>query len=124
MHTSAKLDYLIKWEQDFQKSLKFEEWHSIAQIASKSLINTSNIEANYKVLLRYYMVPIRLATYVLGVYSKVYSRMRSTGRNGIPYLVSMPQGEAILNPSLQYIFFPYSNQSNQISKTCPVGFQS
>lgn len=44
MHTSAKQDYLVKWEQDLQEILEHEEWHSIAQAASKSLINTAIIE--------------------------------------------------------------------------------
>lgn len=63
-YTSAKLGYMVKWQQDIQESLGLEDWHSIAQAAPSSLINTSSIEANYKVLLRWYMMQARLANYV------------------------------------------------------------
>lgn len=63
-YTSANKDDMVKWGQDIQESLELEEWHSIAHLASKSLIKSSIIEAKYKVLLRCYMVPARLATYV------------------------------------------------------------
>lgn len=54
----------------------------IAQAASKSLINTSVIEANYKVILRWYMVQTRLATYVLGASPKCF---RGCGQDGTIY---------------------------------------
>lgn len=54
---------MVQWEQDFQETLDLEEWHSISETASRSLTITSIIEANYKVLLRWYMV---LATFVPG----------------------------------------------------------
>lgn len=77
-----KQDYMVKWEQDRQENLKLEEWQSIAQAASKSLINTSIIETNYKVLLRWYMVLTRLATYILGASPKCF---RSCGQDGTIY---------------------------------------
>lgn len=53
-----------KWKADLQESIELDERQNIAQGATRSLINTSIIEANYKVLLRWYMVPTRLASYV------------------------------------------------------------
>lgn len=48
------------------ESLEMDEWQVLVQNASRSLINTLIIEANYKVLLRWYMVPVRLTSYVPG----------------------------------------------------------
>lgn len=55
-----------KWEQDLEISLEVEVWSKMVQCAFRSYINTSLIEAYYKVLMRWYMVPVRVATYVLG----------------------------------------------------------
>lgn len=55
-----------KWEQDLEISLEVEVWSKMVQCAFRSYINTSLIEAYYKVLMRWYMVPVRVATYVPG----------------------------------------------------------
>ena len=59
-----KLPYMICWERDLGEELDRAEWNTLAQFNSKSLVNTSLIEANYKVFLRWYMVPVRLAAAV------------------------------------------------------------
>lgn len=63
---SEKLFYMQKWEQDIEETMEMDTWYNTAQLASKGYINTSLIEANYKVLLRWYMVPARIATYIPG----------------------------------------------------------
>lgn len=60
---SEKLFYMTKWEQDIGETIKIDEW---SQCASKLCINTSLIKANYKVLMRWYMGPVRVAAYVTG----------------------------------------------------------
>lgn len=45
----VKLCYMEKWETDLQENIELIEWHNMAQVASRSLINTSIIEANYKI---------------------------------------------------------------------------
>lgn len=81
-YTSTKLSYMVKWEQAIQEGLELEDWHSIALAALRSLINTSSIAANYKVLLRWYIVLARLATYVPGAVSKCF---RGWGQEGTAY---------------------------------------
>lgn len=72
---------MVKWEQDIQEGLE-RDWHSIALPALRPLINTSIIEANYKVLLRWYMVLARLVTYIPGASSKCF---RGCGQEGTAY---------------------------------------
>lgn len=72
MHVSVKFTYITQWEQEIQETLDLEAWHSIALTASRSLINTSIVEANYKVLLRWYLVPAGLATFVPRASSKCF----------------------------------------------------
>lgn len=62
-----------KWEQNLNETLELDEWHSFAQEASRSLNNTTIMEANYKKLLRRY-ITVRLAGYVPGS-----SRLSSRG---------------------------------------------
>lgn len=59
---TEKLEYMKRWEADLQESIDLDEWHNLAQGAMKSIINTSLIEANFKVLLKWYMVLARLHT--------------------------------------------------------------
>lgn len=49
---STKLFYMNKYEHDINEMLEVEDWCKMAQRMSKTLINTSLIEANYKVFLR------------------------------------------------------------------------
>lgn len=85
-----KLEYMARWEADLQESIELEEWHTIAQGASKSIINTSMIEANYyNVILRWYMVPARLATFIPGASPLSFLWMQ-TGGNDAPCVVAVP----------------------------------
>lgn len=83
-NSSIKQVCMLKWEADLQENIELDEWHVIAQEASKSLINTSIIETNYKVLLRWCMVPARLATYVPTASPLCF---RSCGQEGTMYHV-------------------------------------
>lgn len=56
--SSTKLLYM-------ENGNKTEEWSKLAQYVSKTYINTSLIEASYKVLYRWYLVPVRVASSVL-----------------------------------------------------------
>lgn len=58
-----KWPYIVKWEEDLVEDL---QRYKLVQRASKSLIKTSMNKANYKILLRWYMVPTKLASYVPG----------------------------------------------------------
>lgn len=58
---------MTKWEQDLGKTFEMDEWSKMVRCASGSYINTSLIEANYKVLMRWYMVPTRIAECFPGV---------------------------------------------------------
>lgn len=60
MSQPSKQPYMRTWEHDLQVDLDFEDWHKLTGYAFKSYINTPLIEANYIVLLRWYMVPTRL----------------------------------------------------------------
>lgn len=55
-----------KWEKDIEETFEVDKWFKMAQFASKAYNNTSLIEANYNVLLRWYMVPVRVAACVPG----------------------------------------------------------
>lgn len=60
---TEKFEYMKRWEADLQESIELDEWHKKGQGATKSIINISLI-ANFKVLMRWYMVPARLATFL------------------------------------------------------------
>lgn len=53
-------------ERDRGEAMDAAEWQRLAQGATKSITNTSLIKANYKVLLRWYMIPTRCAQRVSG----------------------------------------------------------
>lgn len=59
--------------------LATEEWSKITQNASKSLINTSLIEVNYKVLMRWYVVPERIAAFVPGASPRCFRECNMDG---------------------------------------------
>lgn len=68
-----------RWEHGLSETLEFYKWHNLAQCASRSFINTSIIEAKYKMMLRWYMVPTRVASCVPGVSSLCF---RGCGQEG------------------------------------------
>lgn len=78
----SKMHYMQKWEQDMEMELDMEVWNKIILNASKSLVNTSMIEANYKVMMRWYMVPERIATFVPGASPRCF---RGCNVNGTFY---------------------------------------
>lgn len=57
----TKLPYMNQWERDLNTTLELSDWQDIAYALSKISINTTLIEANYKTLLRWYLVPTRVA---------------------------------------------------------------
>lgn len=76
---AAKQPYMERWERDLGKTLETDEWNTSAQDPSRLLINTSIIKANYEVLLRWYTVLARIASYVLRLLHFVSEAM---GRRG------------------------------------------
>lgn len=57
----SKLAYMVQWERDLNLTFDLTEWQDLAFQLSKVSINTTLIEANYKTLLRWYLVPTRVA---------------------------------------------------------------
>lgn len=57
----SKLPYMEAWERDLQDTWGLEEWHKTETRAHKGIVTISLIEANVKVLMRWYLVPTRLA---------------------------------------------------------------
>lgn len=57
---------MVKWEQDLGEELELAKWGKLSLFNSKSYINTCLNVANYKVFLRWYLVPACLASIVLG----------------------------------------------------------
>ena len=59
---SSKFLYMEAWERDLQETWSLDEWHKVGTRAYKGLLNVSLIESNLKVLMRWYLVPSRLAS--------------------------------------------------------------
>lgn len=83
-NSSEKLEYMKRWEADLQESIKLDEWYTIAQGATKSIIVTSLIEANNKIIMRWYMVLASLATFIPEASPRCF---RGCGRLGTMYHV-------------------------------------
>ena len=58
---TSKFSYMEAWERDLQETWDLEEWHKVGTRAFKGLVNISLIEANLKVIMRWYLVPSRVA---------------------------------------------------------------
>lgn len=84
-----KLFYMDKWEQDIGETFEVDEWFKKPQYASKSYINTSLIQANYKVLPRWFMVPVRVEVSP-GGFPLVFRGMWH-GRHSVPHMVATAQ---------------------------------
>lgn len=50
-----------EWESDLHHTWSIEEWHRASMAASKGILNIALIEANMKVLMRWYMVPLKIS---------------------------------------------------------------
>lgn len=61
-HRDNKLSYARAGESDMEFSWDQTRWFQLLEQAYKGIINVSLIEANVKVLTRWYYVPSRLAT--------------------------------------------------------------
>ncbi|MEE6523628.1 hypothetical protein FKM82_022616 [Ascaphus truei] len=61
-----RLSYMRHWESDLGETLEDDEWDRIIQAAAKSSICTTLKENAYKVLMRWYYTPTRLAKFVKG----------------------------------------------------------
>lgn len=53
--------FMRELENDLQHTWSIEEWHRASTAASKGILNIALIEANLKVLMRWYMVPLKLS---------------------------------------------------------------
>lgn len=51
-----KPSYALNWEQDVEVSWEAETWFSTFQQAFKGMVNTTLMEANLKIITRWYMV--------------------------------------------------------------------
>lgn len=58
---SSKFPYMEAWESDLQVTWDLEDWHQAISRAFKGKTNVSLVEANLKVITRWYLVPTRLA---------------------------------------------------------------
>lgn len=59
----GKASYMLNWERDLDIELDLDTWHSHFASAYKGMLNISLIEANLKVISRWYLVPACLAKY-------------------------------------------------------------
>lgn len=57
----SKTLFMREWETDLQQEWTLTEWHRASVAASKGIINIALVEANLKILMRWYMVPTRIA---------------------------------------------------------------
>lgn len=55
--------YAIKWAQDINQKLDDKDWSNIWLATKTSSPNCFAVETNYKVLMRWYMVPARIAKF-------------------------------------------------------------
>lgn len=51
--------FMREWESYLQHTWSIEEWHRVSTAASKGILNIALIKANVKVLMRWYMVPLK-----------------------------------------------------------------
>lgn len=65
VHSSKdKLSYVQKWEEDLERTFDNSDWKQIWSTTKTASPNILAVEANYKVLTRWYLVPTRVAKYV------------------------------------------------------------
>lgn len=57
----SKLFYQLAWEADLRETIDEEVCFQWSTMVQKGILNTSLVEANYKVLSRWYLVPTWLA---------------------------------------------------------------
>lgn len=60
---SENPSYVQKWEEDLGKTLESADWNLIWSVTKSASPNVLAVEANYKVLTRWYLVPVRVAKY-------------------------------------------------------------
>ena len=58
-----KPPYVRKWEEDLGRELDNSDWNQIWNTTKTASPNIQAVEANYKVLTRWYLVPARIAKY-------------------------------------------------------------
>lgn len=58
---SNKLPHMLAWERDLQNHWELEDWNRFPSRSFKGISKISLIEANLKVLTRWYLFPTRLA---------------------------------------------------------------
>uniref|UniRef100_A0A803JGN5 Reverse transcriptase zinc-binding domain-containing protein n=1 Tax=Xenopus tropicalis TaxID=8364 RepID=A0A803JGN5_XENTR len=58
----AKHSYMLKWEHTIGKELSFTEWSKIWDNLRKTSACVTHKETNYKILMHWYMTPVRLHT--------------------------------------------------------------
>lgn len=69
---TEKPSYVQKWEGDLERTLETTEWNQIWLTTKSASPNILAIEANYKVLIRWYLVPVRIAKYVHNYSTECY----------------------------------------------------
>ena len=62
--TADPPSYVEKWERDLGLQLESSDWDKIWTTTKSSSQNIIALETNYKVLLRWYLVPVRIAKYI------------------------------------------------------------
>lgn len=90
----SKSSYMGEWEKDLGQSWSLGEWHKASASASKGFMNTTLIEANLKVLMRWYLVPLRIAKIYLNASPLCF---RNCGHwVNATHLVGLPQDQRTL----------------------------
>lgn len=57
----SKTFYILEWENDLAQEWDLEAWHRASAWAHREALNISLVEANLKVMMRWYLVPAKLA---------------------------------------------------------------
>lgn len=55
---SSKTPFMLAWEKDLGQTWSLAEWHRASESASQGILNIALVEANLKVLMRWYIVPL------------------------------------------------------------------
>lgn len=102
--------YAPKWESDLEWMLHVADWNHIWQATKSSSQNIVVLEANYKVLTHWYLVPARISKYVSHYPSNCFKGCAAQGSSCISggYAPQRkPFGPACLQCSLPYLIWPY-----------------
>lgn len=79
IENTKKPSYALGWKQDFNVSWDTKTWNSKFQKAFKGITNVSLIEANAKILTRWYNIPLRNAKIFPGTFPLCFRGCGLTG---------------------------------------------